>query len=111
MTLLLKALASVVLILLASLISRKSLALGGWITAFPLITLVSIAWMVGDQRTNAEIANYLRGVTLGLIPTFVLLLIWTQTLRGGSSLAMSLCLALGTWASLTVAARYLGILG
>lgn len=111
MTLVVKAIGSILLIMLANMISRKSPALGGWITAFPLVTLLSISWMATDQRTPSEIVHYLRGVTIGLLPTFALLLVWVIALRHGFSLAVGFGLAIAVWITITIAAKCVGTLG
>lgn len=58
----LKAIVSAGVILAVNVVARRNPALGGWIAALPIITMLSIVWLVVDGSNNTHIAGFVMGV-------------------------------------------------
>ena len=72
MPLLLKALASLLLILLVTGIGRKYPALAGMITVMPLVGLLAMVWMHLETKGAPQVMlPFTRGMILGLLPTLL----------------------------------------
>jgi uncharacterized membrane protein YbaN (DUF454 family) len=108
---LLKTLTSALLILAVNLIAQRAPALGGWLAATPLISLLSVVWLALDRAPNATIAQFLVGVLLGLVPTALFLAVFALALKRGATLPLSALSGLLVWVAITVIARRTGLLG
>ena len=111
MPLLVKILASATAVGLLNLVARRNPALGGWLTAFPVIGILSVLWLLADRRPPADQASFLLTMVTGLIPTGIVLLGIGLLLRAGMPLLPALGLGIAGWVLLTLAARALGLLG
>jgi pilus assembly protein TadC len=96
-----KILVSALLISAITQISRKAPMFAGWISALPLISLISAAWLSFEGASNATLSSFLFGVVIGLLPTALLLSAVAICLRYGVSFALSLVVGLVLWGVVT----------
>ncbi len=108
---LLKIAASAVVVAGINGVARVNPQLGGWIAALPVVSLLSILWLLSDGGTAADVGAFVSRVLLGLMPTAALLGIIAAVLAQGFSVTMALGCAGLAWALLTLAACRLGLLG
>jgi len=110
MPLLVKILVSATAVGLLNLVARRNPALGGWLTAFPIIGFLSVLWLLADRRP-ADQSSFLLTMVLGLIPTAIVLLGVGLLLRAGTPLLPALGLGTAGWVVITFAVRATGLLG
>ena len=95
---LIKMLTSAVIIGLVSEIARRSPTYGGVIAALPLVSLISLIWLVRQGQSKMEVTAFVKSVLYGLPATFLLLLVLYVLLsRGGSLIASVLCAGACWW--------------
>jgi uncharacterized membrane protein (GlpM family) len=111
MPLLVKILVSATAVGLLNLVARRNPALGGWLTAFPIIGFLSVLWLLADRRPAADQSSFLLTMVLGLIPTGIVLLGVGLLLRAGTPLLPALGLGTAGWVVITFAVRATGLLG
>ncbi|MDX2007877.1 MAG: DUF3147 family protein [Meiothermus sp.] len=107
---LLKAVVSGLLIALINLVAQRYPGLGGWVASLPIITGLSVLWLVYDRRPGPEIGQMLFGVLWGLIPTAVWVLLTAFLLTRGQPLWLSVLAGLAGWALLTLLVLRLGLI-
>ena len=74
---------SALIIGIVSTMAKKHPLWAGWIAALPLVTLLSIAWLLPSHPRSAEITRLISGVLLGMIPTALLLMTtWISVKKG-----------------------------
>ncbi|WP_018131194.1 DUF3147 family protein [Effusibacillus pohliae] len=93
----LKVIVSALIILAVNWLAKKNPALAGWVAALPVISLLSAVWLAADERSRAEIADFLQGVAWGLIPTGLMLTVIVIALRSGFNLFFSFLFGVGVW--------------
>jgi hypothetical protein len=94
---LLKIVLSGLLISVVTQIAKKAPTLAGWIAALPLISILSAVWLHVEHQSSAQIASFLVGVAVGLVPTALMLLTVAASLRYGLQFGLSLAIGLGVW--------------
>lgn len=86
---------------LISELAKRLPRVGGLLAALPVISLLTIFWLLVDQQTNTQIALFIRGILFGLIPTtlFLLLLMFLleRDAQFGVALAISAVVLIVTW--------------
>jgi F0F1-type ATP synthase assembly protein I len=108
---LVKVLVSAVVILLVNVVSQRNPVLGGWVASLPIITFLSVLWLLADHKQPADIAQFMGGVLLGLVPTAVLLGVFTLALQRGLAVPWAALSGLLIWALVVLTARSVGLLG
>ncbi len=95
---LIKTLTSAVIIGLVTEIARRSPTYGGVIAALPLVSLISLIWLVRQGQSKMELMLFVKSVLYGLPATFLLLLVLYLLLsRGGSLIFSVLCAGVCWW--------------
>jgi hypothetical protein len=107
---LMKVLVSAILIGGINLLAKVNPQFGGWISALPIISLMSVVWLAAGGATQAELNTFLGRVILGLLPTAGLLWVISICLARGLALQTALGCAALVWVLFTVVARKLGLL-
>jgi hypothetical protein len=90
---LLKTAITVVVVLIASLLARRSGWLGALVASLPLTSLLVLGWLYADTRDTAQVANLSMGIfwfVLGSLPFFVVL---AFGLRHGWQVAIAFAVA------------------
>jgi uncharacterized membrane protein (GlpM family) len=64
-----KVIVSAIIIATVTTIAQKNTLLAGFIAAFPITSMISIAWMAYNKQNNTDISKFLVGVLWGIIPT------------------------------------------
>jgi uncharacterized membrane protein (GlpM family) len=99
--LLVKMVVSGVFVGLISEIAKRLPRVGGLVAALPVISLLTIFWLVLDNQTNNQIANFIRGVLFGLIPTglflFSMALLIDRDVKFPVALIVSLIVLSASW--------------
>ncbi|WP_290783634.1 DUF3147 family protein [Exiguobacterium sp. UBA6309] len=80
---LVKVLSSTVVIGLVTEVARRSPSLGGVLSALPVVSLISFAWLVKQGSERTELSTFLKSVLLGLPATFLLLAVLYWLIRLG----------------------------
>ncbi|WP_251055692.1 MULTISPECIES: DUF3147 family protein [Exiguobacterium] len=80
---LVKVLSSALVIGLVTEVARRSPSLGGVLSALPVVSLISFAWLVKQGSERAELSTFLKSVLLGLPATFLLLAVLYGLIRLG----------------------------
>jgi hypothetical protein len=88
--LIVKIVVSGVFVGLVSEVAKRLPTLGGLMAALPTITLLTVFWVKVDGATNQQVADLLRGVLIGLIPTSVFIFALMELLKRGVSLPAAL---------------------
>ena len=83
---LIKILTSAVIIGLVTELARRSPTYGGVIAALPLVSLISLIWLVRQGQSKTEVTAFVKSVLYGLPATFLLLLVLYLLLSRGGSL-------------------------
>jgi hypothetical protein len=104
-----KILISAILIGLINSVARTNPRLGGIIAGAPVVSLISILWLIADGAPGAAISRFVAGVLLALVPTAAYLAALAGGLRLGFPLAASLAFSLGLWLVLAAAGRLAGV--
>jgi hypothetical protein len=90
---LLKIAITVVLVIAASLIARRSGWLGALVASLPLTSLLVLLWLYSDTRDHRQVADLAMGIfwfVLGSLPFFVVLAL---ALRQGWNVALAFAIA------------------
>ena len=111
MILIVKALVSTLIILGVNVVAQRAPTLGGWIASLPIISVLSIMWLLLDGKLTRDISQFLIGVLLGLIPTALLLSGFAYALKRGVAVPLAALCGLLLWAGTTWLARRMGWLG
>ncbi len=80
---LVKVLSSAVVIGLVTEVARRSPSLGGVLSALPVVSLISFAWLVKQGSERTKLSTFLKSVLLGLPATFLLLAVLYGLIRLG----------------------------
>ena len=107
----LKAIVSAALILAINAMARRNPALGGWIAALPIITVLSIVWLIVDGADNTRIAGFVTGVLWGLIPNALCLGALVFLARQGLPLIIAVAGGLSVWLVYTFVAQRFSLFG
>ena len=91
-------------------IARANPSLAGWISALPIVSFLSVFWLVADRRETPEIYGFVRGVLYGLPLTAVLLGAIALSLARGFPLLGSMAVGVVIWVGCTWTANQLGLL-
>jgi len=78
-------------------IAKKSPTFGGFIAAFPLITVLSVFWLSFQKQECINLVKFTKGVLLGLPSSIVFLLIIYFGLKYFKNLPMAIILGALTW--------------
>jgi hypothetical protein len=108
--LLMKVLVSAVIIGGINLMAKINPQFAGWVSALPIVSLMSVIWLAAGGATQAEMSIFVGRVILGLFPTAGLLCIVSICLGRGLPLSAALGCAASAWVLFTIAARKLGLL-
>jgi|SRR5215467_585481 len=111
MLIVLKMIVSALVIGGINVLARANPKLAGWMTALPVVSLLSIAWLIMDRRNNSEIAVFITGVLYGLLPTAVVLLIMIVLIGLGTPVPVAVGLSVAACAAFTFAVARLGLFG
>lgn len=105
-----RSLATAVLIAGVSVIARRDPALGGLLAVFPTTTSLALIWLAIDEAPLVRMADFTAGVVAGILPTTAILVTLAALLRQGVPLPVSGTVALALWILLTFGLRQLGVL-
>lgn len=94
---LIKILSSALVIGLVTELARRSPSYGGVIAALPLVSLISLVWLIQQGQSKTEVTAFVKSVLSGLPATFLLLLVLYLLLSRGGSLLFSLVCAGACW--------------
>jgi hypothetical protein len=78
---------------LISELAKRLPRVGGLLAALPVISLLTIFWLLVDQQTNTQIAHFIRGILLGLIPTSLFLLLLMVLLERNAQFGLALAIS------------------
>lgn len=92
-----RVLISAVVIGLVTSLAKRHTLLAGWIAALPLVTLLSIAWLMPDRQNHGQITRLVASVLAGMIPTALLLGATWMGLRKGLPVAAALAIGAAVW--------------
>ncbi|WP_299095721.1 DUF3147 family protein [uncultured Metabacillus sp.] len=92
-----KVLVSAIIIALVSGIAKKNSLLAGLIAAFPITSMLSIAWLSYEKSNEVVISKFLISVLLGIVPTVIFLGITVLCIKKGTTLGVSLGIGFGLW--------------
>lgn len=105
-----KVVVSGVLVAVINLIARRNPALGGALTAFPVIGYLSVLWLLVDRRPGADQAQFLVTMAWALVPTLAAVAGVAVLLRSGWSTLPALGVGAVGWTVVMLAVRGLGLL-
>ena len=105
-----KAVVSGLLIALINLVAQRYPGLGGWMASLPIVTGLSVLWLVYDRKPGADIAQMLFGVVWGIFPSTAWLLVAGYLLTRGQPVWLSVLAGLLAWALLTLLMYRLGLI-
>ncbi|WP_026828381.1 DUF3147 family protein [Exiguobacterium artemiae] len=94
---LIKIFTSAVIIGFVTELARRSPTYGGVIAALPLVSLISLIWLVRQGQSKMEVTAFVKSVLYGLPATFLLLLVLYLLLSRGGSLLLSIVCAGACW--------------
>ncbi len=107
-----KAVVSGVAIVAATVIANTlSPSLGGWVAAFPTISILTVSWLWFDGGSGSEATGLFVGVLWGMLPTAVLISSVVVMLKNGLPLAVSMPLGSVGWVCFTLVAQKGGLSG
>lgn len=92
-----KILVSAILIAIVTQLATYNPKLSGWITAFPLISMLSLIWLTVQNEDRSNIINFLTGVLWGLIPCTILLATVLLSLKKNFPFPVAILLGICTW--------------
>lgn len=101
---------TVTIIVVINVISRRSPQLGGWIAALPVVSVLSVAWLLSDGASVTTVRSFVSSVLFGLIPTGIMLCAIAFSLYRGLSLPASLLYGVSLWLFATFIAQKIGII-
>lgn len=90
---LLKLVITVSIVLVASVLARRTGWIGALVASLPLTSLLVLVWLYADTRDSAQVANLAMGIfwfVLGSLPFF---LVFAFTLRQGWNIGLALAAA------------------
>jgi len=96
-TFLIKIFTSAIIIGFVTELARRSPTYGGVIAALPLVSLISLIWIVRQGQSKMELMLFVKSVLYGLPATFLLLLVLYLLLSRGGSLIVSVLCAGACW--------------
>ena len=96
-SLVIKGLISALIISTVTAIAQRHPSMAGWIAALPLVSILTVLWLVLGHQPTPNIINFLSGVLKGLIPTAVLLFVVLICLRRGLPFIGALLAAIFVW--------------
>jgi len=102
---------SVLVLVVINGVAQSNPPLAGWIAATPVVSMLSVGWLAIDQKNSEQIADFLFGVLIGLIPTALYLAIFAAGLRRGLPISLAFGCGVLIWGVLTFAAQRAGLLG
>lgn len=97
----LKIMVSAILIAIVTTIAKRNTLLAGFIAAFPITSMISIAWMAYTKQSTDDIAKFLTSVLWGIIPAVVMLAATVIGLKKGLPLLASVGIGFGVWLAFT----------
>ena len=100
-----KMIVSGVFVGLISELAKRLPRIGGLVAALPIISLLTVFWLLVDRQTNAQIAHFVHGVLFGLIPTGLGLLLLALLLERDVSFAVALVISLLALAAAWIVVR------
>lgn len=102
---------SIALILIIALLRDRSRTLAAVFGTMPLNMPLAL-WVVFGASDEGPVAaaNFARSLLVGLVPTFIWLVVVYFALRAGNSLGIALLIAYAVWAVLMGIAYFTGIL-
>jgi F0F1-type ATP synthase assembly protein I len=101
----LKVTISAIIILAVNVLAKRYPFIGGWVAALPIVSLLSAGWLLFDKTPNTQLADFLQGVLVGLIPTAIMLFVIVYSLRNGINFIPSLFIGICVWLLYTWSAR------
>lgn len=82
-------------------IAKRLPTVGGLVAALPVISLLTIFWLLVDGKTSPQIVETIRGVLFGLIPTTLFLLslgiLLSRDVQFGVALLLSAIILVVVW--------------
>ncbi len=105
-----RAVGSALIIVAVTLLGGRFPRAAGFVTAMPLVTTISVAWLLADGCPAGDLATYLRGVLVGMAPTALLLGAVVVRLHAGATFGSSLLAGLVAWAIAVVVMLRTGVL-
>lgn len=78
-------------------IAKKLPTLGGLLVGAPVITTLSLFWLIVDRTPNPTIAEFCRGVFFGLFPTGIFVLVVGTLLWRESNIVVALAAGYGAF--------------
>jgi hypothetical protein len=107
MVFILKLLVSAGVILGASSLGKKFPYAAALLAVAPLTSLLVIFWLRFENPSELSVvANYVRGATLGILPTVVFFIVLSFCLSQNLTFPSALTVALGVWALGALAHQY-----
>lgn len=97
MFVIMKIIASAIVIAIVTEISRRFPSYGGIVAALPLVSLLSIIWLYVQGEQTATLSKFALGVLWGFPATAVLLIIVYIALQNSVHLFLSIALGGGGW--------------
>ncbi len=94
-----------------TLVGRRSPALGGFLAAMPLVTVLSVLWLGFDKASPVQLTRFVVGVLWGMIPTALFLVVVVACLRQGMPWIVALGGGAAVWVLYAVAAQRLALFG
>ncbi len=102
-----KMIVSGVFVGLISELAKRLPRIGGLVAALPVISLLTVFWLLVDKQTNVQIARFIHGVLYGLIPTTLGLLVLALLLERDVSFVLALVISLLALAAVWIVVRAL----
>jgi hypothetical protein len=95
--LVIKILASAIIIGIVTEVAKRFPTYGGIIAALPLVSLLSLIWLYVQGEQTINLSKFALGVLWGFPATAVLLVIVAISLKASLSLFVSMGLGIGGW--------------
>lgn len=92
-----KVLVSALVIATVTTLVKKNAVLAGFIAAFPITSMISLAWMAYNKQSTGDITKFLTNVLWGIIPAVVMLAATVIGLKKGMPLLVSVGIGFGIW--------------
>jgi hypothetical protein len=109
MLIVLKMMVSALVIGGINVIAQTNPKLAGWMTALPVVSLLSVGWLMIDRKNNAEIAIFIIGVLYGLLPTAAVLFIMVLLIGYHTPVPIAVGVSVAVCAFFTFAVARLGL--
>jgi F0F1-type ATP synthase assembly protein I len=109
--LVMRAIATAILVVLIAWVARKSPNLGGLIASIPLVSTLGMVWLWHDTQDTAKVADYSMSALIYFLPSIPMFVVIPLMLRQGhgfwpvlaAALAMTMALY---WLTSRIAASY-----